>query len=81
MQLGVRLSFSWDTFGIEKIIRTMVRSGFLSYSIYIEFPSIKFKALYWRIFYLKKKINSEDTLMTLEGNMYVLKGFTILFFY
>jgi hypothetical protein len=52
MQLGVRLSFSWDTFDIKRMIdNNMVHSGFLGYSvcvccvyiyIYIEFPSIKF---------------------------------------
>jgi hypothetical protein len=36
MQLEVRLSFSWDTFGIERMIgNNIVHSGFLGYSIYI----------------------------------------------
>jgi hypothetical protein len=34
MQLGVGLSFSWDTFGIERMIGDkMVCSGFLGYNI------------------------------------------------
>jgi hypothetical protein len=34
MQLEVWLSFSYDTFNIEKIIRDkMIRSGFLGYTI------------------------------------------------
>jgi hypothetical protein len=37
--LGVGLSFSWDTFDIERIIGDkMVCSGFLSYNTDIDLP-------------------------------------------
>jgi len=39
MQLGVGLSFSWDTFDIKRMIGDkMVRLGFLGYSIDTNLP-------------------------------------------
>jgi hypothetical protein len=51
----------------------MVRSGFLEHKIL----TYGLKAF----FVFSKKKNSEDTIMPLWGNMHVLRGFFILFFY
>jgi hypothetical protein len=69
MQLGVGLSFLWDTFGIERMIEDkMVRSGFLGYNIDtdLSFKEQNFNIWVESFICLFKK-NSEDTTMLLKG--------------
>jgi hypothetical protein len=77
--LGVGLFFSWDTLGIERIIRNkMVCLGFLSYSTNIDLP---FRAPNFNLWvggflchFKKKKINSEDTIMPPRRKIYMCSG-------
>ena len=85
--MGVRFSFSWDTFGIKRMIGDkIIHSGFLGYNIDIDLPFMAQNFNLWVggffcFFFLKKK-NNEDTTMSLRGgNMHVLRGLFILFFY
>jgi len=82
----VGLSFSWDTFVIERIIRDkIVCSGFLSYSIDIDLP---FKAPNFNLWvggffchFKKNKKQWRYNHAPKEGNIHVFRGFSIFFFY
>ena len=64
----------------------IVRSSFLGYNIDIDLPFREQSFDLWvggffYLFFLKKK-NSEDITMFLRGgNMHVLRGFTVFFFF
>jgi hypothetical protein len=62
------LSFSWDTFGIERMIGDkMICLSFLGYSIdnVLPFGAQNFNLWIGGFFCLLKKINSENTIMPL----------------
>jgi len=75
--VGVGLSFSWDTIGIERMIEDkIVRLWFLGYSIDIDLPFRKQNSNFWvgGFFCLFKKKNSGDTTITPRGEYICIEG-------
>jgi hypothetical protein len=85
IQLGVELSFQWDTFGMKRMIRDkMIHSDFFCYNINIDFPfrAQNFNLRVGGFLVFSKKTNLVELQPCLwEGkNIHMLRGFSVFFF-
>ena len=78
------MSFTWDTFSIEKMIGDkMVRSSFLCYNIDTDLPFMTQNSnlWVWGFFYLfRRKTKLKYNLPMREGEYACVKGLLRLFF-